>query len=102
MLRGILGVLGAGLIVCGVFPSDVPHPNGHVFYLGWAGSPLLRSETIEEHRVEASGSTYHNLSHSWAIEFLSVSMGLVAAGVGLIVLAARTRRVASSDSGAAP
>lgn len=91
MRRFVHAVLGIALFALGVFPCDVPEPNGHTFYLGVVGSPLARFRTVEIHEVTGT-VTRHRVSHEWAIQLMSLSFLSLAAGVVLIYLAARPPR----------
>ena len=88
MRRFVHAALGIALFAIGVFPREVPEPNGHTFYLGVPGSPLAHFRTIEIHEVTGTVAR-HQLSHEWAIQFMSLSFLSLVAGVVLIYLAAK-------------
>lgn len=97
MLRIALAVPGVALFAIGVFPSNVPEPNGHTLYLGVLGSPLAHFRTVEIHEVTAT-VTRHELSHEWAIEFMSLSFVSFVAGIVLICIAAKPQRAAETPA----
>jgi len=90
MRRLVFVVLGVALFATGAFPSDVPEPNGHTFYLGLRSSPLAHFKTTETHEVSEK-VTRHQLNHEWAIQFMSLSCVSLVAGIVLLYLAARPR-----------
>jgi asparagine N-glycosylation enzyme membrane subunit Stt3 len=97
MKRFALAVLGIALFAIGVFPSDVREPSGHTLYLGVLGSPLAHFRTTEIHEVTAT-VTRHELSHEWAIEFMSLSFVSFVAGIVLICIAAKPKRAAETTA----
>ncbi|HZN38597.1 MAG TPA: hypothetical protein VFD82_07325 [Planctomycetota bacterium] len=97
MRRLALVVLGVVLFAIGAFPTDVPEPNGHTLYLGVLGTPLARFRSIEIHEVTAS-VTRHELSHEWAIQFMSLSFVSLVAGIVLICIAVRPRRAPATTA----
>jgi uncharacterized membrane protein YiaA len=97
MRRIALAVLGVALFAIGVFPSNVPEPNGHTLYLGVMGSPLAHFRTVEIHEITAK-ITRHQLNHEWAVEFMSLSFVSLVAGIVVIYLAARPQRTPATTA----
>jgi uncharacterized membrane protein YiaA len=91
MRRTALAVLGIALFAIGVFPSDVPEPNGHTLYLGVQLSPLARFRSTEIHE-ETAIVTRHEKKQEWSVHLTSLSFVSLVAGVVLICIAARPRR----------
>jgi len=92
MQRVLLVLLGAILIVAGTFPASLQEQHGSTFTLGLRSSPLAHFRTTEVDEVDANGSRHHELTRDWAFEFLSLSTGLVVAGIFLVVRGASRMR----------
>lgn len=96
MRRVAFVVLGVAFFAIGAFPSDVPEPNGRTIYLGMLRSPLAHFRTTAIHEV-SDKVTRHELSHEWAIQFMSLSCVSLVAGIVLLYLAARPPRAPAAS-----